>query len=84
MNNTNSIIGQYELIIKDLINPYNPIKNTSFNKINKTNTPSPMIRNEIINNINNTQINKLGNDSDPNLCEYSNYQQKKIDPAIPV
>ena len=78
MNNTNSIIGQYELIIKDLINPYNPIKNTSFNKINKTNTPSPMIRNEIINNINNTQINKLGNDSDPNLCEYSNYQQKKI------
>jgi hypothetical protein len=78
MNNTNSIIGQYELIIKDLINPYNPIKNIAFDKVNKSNAPIPMIKNEIINNLNNTQINKLGNDSDPNFCEYSNYQQKKI------
>ena len=80
MNNTNTnpIIGQYELIIKDLINPYNPIKNTSFDKVNKSNIPTPMIRSEIINNLNNTQINRLGNDSDPNFCEYSNYQQKKI------
>ena len=29
MNNFNPKIGQYDLIIKDLINPYNPIKNTS-------------------------------------------------------
>ena len=57
MNNINSTIGQYELIIKDLINPYNPIKNTSFNKVNTSNTPIPLIRNEVINNLNNIQIN---------------------------
>ena len=78
MNNINSIIGQYELIIKDLINPYNPIKNTSFNKVNISNMPSPLIRNEVINNLNNTQINTLGNNSDPTNCEFTNYQQKKI------
>jgi hypothetical protein len=78
MNNINSTIGQYELIIKDLINPYNPIKNTSFNKINTSNTPVPFIRNELVNNLNNTQINTLGNDSDPSNCQFTNYQQSKI------
>ena len=84
MNNNNSSIGQYELIIKDLINPYNPIKNIPFNKINKSNKsnksnePTSIIPNEFINKFNNTQINKLGNNSDNFGCEYSNSQQKKI------
>lgn len=78
MNNSNPIIGQYELIIKDLTNPYNPIKNTSFKSINSSNMPSPIIRNEIVNNLNNTQINTLGNDTNTIPCEYSNYQQQKI------
>ena len=68
MNNSNQepIIGQYELIIKDLINPYDPIKINSNNKITQQNT------------INNTQINVMGNDLNNKQCEYFEYQQKKI------
>ncbi len=76
MNNSN--IGQYELIIKDLINPYNPIKDTNFQKINNQSIPITSIKNEVINKLNNTQINMIGNDLDPGMCQFSSYQQEKI------
>jgi hypothetical protein len=75
----NSDIGQYELIIKDLINPYNPIKNNNFFKNTRDkNISSPKIKNKIINKLNSTQVNQMGNDLNPMNCEYSSYQQKKI------
>jgi hypothetical protein len=74
----NSDIGQYELIIKDLINPYNPIKNNNFFKNTRDkNISSPKIKNKIINKLNSTQVNQMGNDLNPMNCEYSSYQQKK-------
>ena len=69
--NDEPIIGQYELIIKDLINPYAnaPIKINN-NILNQ--------KKNIINNINNTQINTIGNDLNNKPCEYFEYQQQKI------
>ena len=75
-----SKIGQYELIIKDLLtNQNNPVKNKSFLKETiKKNVQSPTIKNKIIKKLNKTQINVIGNDLNPTDCEYSNYQKKKI------
>lgn len=73
-SNSNSSIGQYELIIKDLINPYDPIKNKNFEQNNKIILPNK----NNLNNFNTTQINQMGNDLNPMDCDYTNYQKQKI------
>ena len=67
MDNNNSLIGQYELIIKDLMNKNNHINNTIYDKISDGEIPSPIVQkqNDIIKNA----------DDDLN---YSKSQQKKI------
>jgi hypothetical protein len=94
MNNFNNIlnmsdlattgykVGQFDLVLKDLINPYKPVKPDNYYNQTTKNYISPpsleFVRNEIINNINPTQINQIGNDLNPSNCEISEYQQKKI------
>lgn len=75
-SNSNSSIGQYELIIKDLINPYDPIINKKFEENNRINLILP--DNNVLNNFNKTQINTIGNDLNSPECDYTNYQKQKI------
>ena len=72
-------VGQYDLVLKDLINPYIPVKyNNYLIETTINNMSSENIKNKVINKLNNTQINKIVNDTNPSSCEINEYQQKKI------
>ena len=78
MNNFNPKIGQYDLIIKDLINSNNTTNpNSNPIKINKSNIMIGDPNNEITPNTNNFN-NKIGGDVDKKLCDYTDYQETKI------
>lgn len=67
MDNNNSLIGQYELIIKDLMNKNNHINNTIYDKISDGEIPSPIVQKQ----------NVIIKNADEDL-NYSKSQQKKI------
>jgi len=73
-------VGQFDLLLKDIINPINPIKPINYyNKTTGKNMPSlEFVSNKIINTINPTQINQIGNNLNLSNCKISDYQQRKI------